>query len=329
MRIFLMPLPEDSLAPLNVAVVGAGIGGLATAIALRRNGHHIRIFEASQIKTEIGAGVGLQRNVLRILKHFGYSRENLKPVNFDGLIVFDAETGDSKTLPWLVIQTDENHDLSCHRSDLHDELKRLAIGEDEGPPAELLLDSKIVSCDPEAGTLTLASGKIFHADLVIGADGVHSTIRTSILGHETKSPASEWSCFRCLFKAPSLHEIPELDWLMEGFSGARNVAWRGGGPWRMFFIYKCRSGTLINFVGFYTDSKQGDPDWTPAASREEILETFQGFHPKFLRILDLPVESTPMKWQLRVTPFFRPGSEGARHFWGMPHTPRFPSWDKV
>jgi 2-polyprenyl-6-methoxyphenol hydroxylase-like FAD-dependent oxidoreductase len=69
--------------------------------------------------------------------------------------------------------SDLAQDLFCHRSDLHDELKRLAIGEGEGPPAQLHLDSNIVACDPEAGTVTLGNGDTIHADLVIGADGIH------------------------------------------------------------------------------------------------------------------------------------------------------------
>ncbi|KAJ7234192.1 FAD/NAD(P)-binding domain-containing protein [Mycena haematopus] len=291
-----MTLPKDSPRPLNVTIVGAGIGGLAAAISLRRNGHHIRIFESSQIKTEVGAGIGLQRNAVRILERFGYSHENLKPVAFEGLIVFNAKTGDSTTLPWLIPRSDETRDL-------HDELKRLAIGEGEGPPAQLVLDSKVVACDPEAGTVTLRGGEIHQADVVIGADGVHSTVRANILGRDnTKTPGSGLSCFRCLFDASGLDEIPELAWLSEGISGARSIAWMEDGPWRTFVIYKCRNGTLVNFVGFYTDPKQDEPDWTPATTREEILQTFQSFHPKFLRIFDLPDASPLMKWQLRVTP---------------------------
>ncbi|KAJ7212862.1 FAD/NAD(P)-binding domain-containing protein [Mycena haematopus] len=298
-----MTHPQDSPRPLNVAIVGAGIGGLAAAVSLRRNGHHIRIFESSQIKTEVGAGIGLQRNAVRILERFGCSRENLKPVAFDGIVVFDAKTGDSTSLQWLIPRTDGTPDLSCHRSDLHDELKRLAIGEGEGPPSQLFLDSKVVACDPEAGTVTLRSGEIYQADVVIGADGVHSAVRASILDRDnTRVPGSGLSCFRCLFDASGLDEIPELAWLSEGIIGARSVAWREDGPLRMFFIYKCRSGTLVNFVGFHTDPKQGDPDWTPATTREEVLQTFHSFHPKFLRIFDLPAASPLMKWQLRVTP---------------------------
>lgn len=66
--------------------------------------------------------------------------------------------------------------LVCHRSDLHDELKRLAIGEGEGPPAQLHLDSKVVASDPDAGCITLSNGEIIDADVVIGADGIHVSI---------------------------------------------------------------------------------------------------------------------------------------------------------
>ncbi|KAJ7234184.1 hypothetical protein B0H12DRAFT_1222884 [Mycena haematopus] len=257
-----MTLPKDLSRPLNVTIVGAGIAGLAAAISLRRNGHHVRIFESSQIKTEVGAGIGLQRNAVRILEHLGCSSENLKPVVFDGLVIFDAtsKTGDSTTLRWLIPQSDAT------------------------PVCFLIvLEGFLLNFDPEEGTVTLRSGEIYQADVVIaGADGVHSTVRASILDR--------------------LDEIPELAWLSEGISGARIVAWTEDGPWRNIVIYKCRNGTIVNFVGFYTDPKQDEPDWTPATTREAILRTYHSCHPKFLRIFDLPAASPLMKWQLRVIP---------------------------
>ncbi|KAJ7126740.1 FAD/NAD(P)-binding domain-containing protein [Mycena epipterygia] len=287
--------------PLNVSIVGAGIGGLAAAISLRRDGHHIKIFELSPYKTEVGAGVGMQVNALRVLQRFGFSRENLKATDFDGAVIFDARDGVGRTCPWLFTRSDEDHDLFCHRNDLHEELRRLALGEGEGPPAQLHLSSKVVACDPAAGTVTLSNKEIIHADVVIGADGIHSVVRTSILGHVVKAPASGWSCFRCVLNASKLNELPELEWLTEGIHGARQVILRGGSL-RMFFIYPCRSGTLINFVGFFSDPDQDDPDWKPTATREDILEMFREFHPKFLRILDLPADSPILKWQLRAVP---------------------------
>lgn len=63
--------------------------------------------------------------------------------------------------------------LLCHRSDLYEELKRLATGEGEGPPAKLCLGTKVVSSDPEEGTVTLDGGEIVHGDCILGADGIH------------------------------------------------------------------------------------------------------------------------------------------------------------
>ncbi len=61
--------------------------------------------------------------------------------------------------------------LLCHRSDLYEELKRLAICDGEGPPVKLNLGAKVTACDPDAGTVSLISGEVVHADLVLGADG--------------------------------------------------------------------------------------------------------------------------------------------------------------
>ncbi|KAJ6507720.1 FAD/NAD(P)-binding domain-containing protein [Mycena vitilis] len=294
---------EHSPRPLSVVIVGAGIGGLSAATALRRSGHHVRIYEASQTNVGIGAGIGAQANALRILKRWGVSRENLRPVDFDGVSVinFDSKTGMGTEFPWLVSRKDETHDLSCQRIHLHAELKRLALGEGEGPPAQLILDSKVVGCDPNSGTITLGKGEVIHADVVIGADGIHSVVRTNILGHVVNAAASGWSVFRCIFDASRLQEFHDLGWLTEGLSGGRSVVSKEA-AFRIFFIYRCRSGTLVNFSGIFADSKQDTSDWTPTATREDILEEFKDFHPKFLRILDLEPTNPFLKWQLKVVP---------------------------
>ncbi|KAJ6496181.1 FAD/NAD(P)-binding domain-containing protein [Mycena sanguinolenta] len=293
----------DSAQPLNVAIVGAGIGGLAAAISLRRSGHHVQVFEASRTKTEIGAGISVQGNAQRILQQFGFCRGNLKPVDWDETVVFDAKNGIGTTRPWHFAGSDESKSSFCHRSDLHDELKRLALGESEGlgRPVEIHLSSKVVACDPEAGTVTFSNGETVHADVVIGADGIHSVIRTSIIGHAVDAPPSGLTAFRCLFDASNLNEVTDLEWLTEGLSGARTVMLREEAL-RAFFIYPCRSGTLINFVGIYSDPEQGSTDWTQSTTLEEVRAKFQDFHPKFLRILDLSPRAPILKWQMRYLP---------------------------
>ncbi|KAJ6561875.1 FAD/NAD(P)-binding domain-containing protein [Mycena capillaripes] len=291
---------DKSSKPLKVSVVGAGIGGLATAIALRRNGHFVEVFEASEIKTEIGAGIGVQVNALRVLEHWGLSRENVKGVSYDGITTFDAKTGEGVARGWLLPEMDQNRSLLCHRSDVHDELVRLAVGEGKGPPVQLHLGRRVVDCSPEDGTITLKGGEIIEADLVIGADGLHSILRTKVLGQAQTAPASGLSCFRSLLDASKLQDVQDTDWFTEGLSGMRGMVFTDG-QFRLMAMYPCRGGSLINIVAIYEDPHQDDPDWSPVGTREELMQTFHDIHPKFLGILRL-VDSPILRWQLRVLP---------------------------
>ncbi|KAF8176722.1 FAD/NAD(P)-binding domain-containing protein [Mycena galopus ATCC 62051] len=286
--------------PLTVSVVGAGIGGLAAAIALRRNGQLVQVFEASEIKTEIGAGIGVQVNALRVLEHFGVSRDNLKGVNYDGITTFDSQSGEGVARRWLLPDMDQNRSMLCHRGDVHSEMMRIAVGEGQGPPVQLHLGSKVIDCHPEDGTIILDGGKIIHADLVIGADGLHSTMRTIILGRVQTAPASGFSCFRSLLDASKLRDLKDTEWFTDGLSGMKGIHNKGG-EYRLAVLYPCRNGNLINLVALYSDPHQDDPGWSPVGTREELLETFKDFHPKFLDFFAL-AESPILRWQLRVLP---------------------------
>ncbi|KAJ7830880.1 FAD/NAD(P)-binding domain-containing protein [Mycena olivaceomarginata] len=283
---------EDSPQPLKVSVVGAGIGGLAAAIALRRNGHLVQVFETSENKTEIGAGIGMQVNALRVLEHLGLARENVKGVSYDGVLE-KASLAAGCSPRWI------KTGILCHRKDMHDELMRLAVGKGEGPPVRIHLGGKVIQCSPEDGTITLNGGEIVHADLVVGADGLHSTIRTSVLGHVQTAPPSGLSCFRSLIDASKLRDI-DAEWLTGGLSGMRGLPIKGE-DFRMLAMYTCRTGSLVNLVALYADPHQDDPDWSAMGTREELLQRFHDIHPKFLALLAL-ADNPILRWQLRVLP---------------------------
>ncbi|KAJ7339253.1 FAD/NAD(P)-binding domain-containing protein [Mycena albidolilacea] len=297
-------MASDSSNGLNVSVVGAGIAGLTAAIALRRNGHHVQshvpsqMFEKSESKTEIGAALGVPLNALRVLDHLGISRENLKGVPWSGGVAFDAESGEDTARGWSTAGPDQMIGLLCHRSDLYEELKRVATGPGEGLPVKLHLGTKVIACDSDAARISLISGEVLHADLVLGADGVHSVIRTHILGEVQKALPSGVSCYRTVFKLPP---VSGMQWLDDGILGTRTIIAKEG-PFRMLITYPCRSKTLLNFVAVFTDSHEDAQSCTPKASREDIIAKLRGFHPKFLPVLDLPAHSEIFKWQLGVLP---------------------------
>ncbi|KAJ7500391.1 FAD/NAD(P)-binding domain-containing protein [Mycena galericulata] len=293
-----MATASESTRPLSIAIVGAGIGGLAAATALRRNGHLVQVFEAVESKTELAFGLGVQLNALRVLEHFGVIQENLKGIPANGIVMFTSEGGEGKSMPFTV----PTNGVYCHRSDLYEELVRLATGEGEGPPAQLRLGHKVIGCDPEAGTMTLQTGEVVHADFVVGADGVNSVVRTHILGHVQAAPESGWSCLRIVLETPSnLREMPELEWFHQGVTGVRVIMAKEG-PFRRWIVYPIRNGSLINMALFYTDSPEDEAGSRPIATKEEVLAKFSDFDTKFLRIFDLSAHGPFRRWKLRVLP---------------------------
>ncbi|KAJ7488282.1 FAD/NAD(P)-binding domain-containing protein [Mycena latifolia] len=294
---------ESPDAPLRVAIVGAGLAGLAAAAALRMEGHEIQIFESSSMNKEIGAALSLSANSLRVLTHLGFNVENLRAGDHLGGTWFDSQGGEGRF--------DALHDphdtfgryaILCHRSDLHDELKRLATTKaGPGSPAIIHLKSDALSCDPELGTLTLKSGEVRHADLIIGADGIHSAIRTSVLGYEQIAPASGRAAYRCLLDTSRLGGRAEFDWLNSGPAGPKGVR-PNDASGRYLFVYPCRDKTLVNIVAHIPDVRDQDKfNWNAPATKAELLSAFEDFGTQFTELLAL-VDGPVHLWQLRALP---------------------------
>ncbi|KAJ7134157.1 FAD/NAD(P)-binding domain-containing protein [Mycena filopes] len=297
-----MASPNTPTEVLKVSIVGAGIAGLAASIALRRNGHRVEIFEAANVIEEVGAAIVVPLNAQRVLKSFGYSKANLNSVDFTGLVAFDAVTGESKSGEWMLPALKETPASRSSWSDLHGELHRLATGPGEGPPAVIHVGSKVTKCDPDESVLTLSDGRVILSDLILGADGIASSVRTSILGEVKKTVPSGLTIYRGLIDMDKFEGRAEFDWLRDGISGPR-MAVRGDGVglFRMFFVYPCRGGTVLNIGAIFQDPKQKEADWKVYATRTEVLETFADFNPMFRHVLEA-LDDPVMKWQLRRVP---------------------------
>ncbi|KAJ7827241.1 hypothetical protein B0H14DRAFT_3720974, partial [Mycena olivaceomarginata] len=308
----------ETAHPLDISIVGAGIAGIAAAIALRRNGHRVQvrlmpsfhgcidsiILESAQIKAEIGAAIVVPVNAQRVLEHLGYEKENLLSIE-----TFNAsQGGESLSGPWGKIDgKGVTTALMCVRNDLHAELERLATGPGVGPPAVIRLSSRIVGCNPDEGSLTLSDGSVVQSDVVLGADGISSTIRTHVLGYEQKSVRTGLTTSRTLLDMAALDALPELAWLRQGASGPRNVI-EFGNKFRVLFLYPCRNGTLMNFLAGVEDPHQADPEffssnagWEPSGTREDLLAEFTDYHPQFQALFTMLPERLP-RWQLRFLP---------------------------
>ncbi|GFF43192.1 6-hydroxynicotinate 3-monooxygenase [Aspergillus udagawae] len=271
---------------MKVIIVGGGIAGLAAAIGLRRAGHKVQIFERSSFLREVGAAIHVQPNASRILLHWGFDAKRARLVTGLRTMVVPGTSLTSNVgvdcshfvetygAPWYL----------AHRVDLHSELRRLATTPDApGIPVEIVLRSEVVGFDAENGSITLADGSVHRADLVVAADGVHTTAIHQVIGHATPAVATGSAAFRFLIPTEDIQLDPETTQLLEDglmrvyvAEGVRRLIW-----------YSCADNTVENFVGIHL-YERGDgqkEDWNLSADVSDVLAQFHDFHPTLLRII--------------------------------------------
>ncbi|CVK87777.1 related to salicylate 1-monooxygenase [Fusarium mangiferae] len=162
---------------LKVGVIGAGIGGLSAAIALRRTGAQVEVFERSSFKDEIGAAITITPNGMRVLRHFGFDPKTARGVQNKQMRMVHPQT-----LEDLVVENFRHVEndygapfMFFHRVDLHTALKEMALSSDEqypGLPVVIHNGHSVTSLDCENATIMLDNGETFAKDLLVVADGV-------------------------------------------------------------------------------------------------------------------------------------------------------------
>lgn len=269
--------------PLDVGIVGAGLAGLSAAIALRRSGHTVTIFERSSFKNGIGAAVSIPPNATRILDRWAFDWPKARPEEKKQIRMVDARTLE-------VTYQDSFEDVealygsrwwSVHRVDMHGELRRMATGEGVGEPVRIRLGSGVVGLDADNGVLTLADGETVQRDLVVVADGTHSGFLKEIAGRDVPMIRTGQSAYRSLVSMEKAMEIPKIRELFEGelpgffIPVGRNMVRN--------MTYPCRDGTLLNWAVIHPtkekDQGKDSANWNHSAAKEDVLQCLEGFHP--------------------------------------------------
>lgn len=275
----------------NVAIVGAGLGGMTAAVALAELGMQVTVYEQAPRFGEVGAGLQLSANAVRVLAGLGVldaleSRAS-KP---EGKRVRLWNTGKSWKLFDLGVISQERYGfpyLMLHRADLHDVL---ADRFEQLRPDGIRLDKRLVRYVEGADEVALefADGSTAHHDILIGADGVHSRVRAQLLG---ESPIEFSGCLAWRGVVPADRVAPHL---------RESVGTNWIGPRGHVIQYPLRGGELINFVGIVERSDWTDDSWSTPGTTQECLNDFAGWHEDVLSLIS--AIDTPMKWALNLRP---------------------------
>lgn len=170
---------------MNVVIIGAGMGGLTTGIALKKFGHQVRIFEQTEKILPVGAAISLWSNGVKCLNYLGLTDKIAKlGGQMDDLAYVDGLTGDVMTQFSLLPLIEEvgQRPYPVARADLQNMLM------DEFGRDQIYLGKKMVSLEDKADSVEVhfADGSSTQADLLIGADGTHSLTRTYVLGQQVQ-----------------------------------------------------------------------------------------------------------------------------------------------
>lgn len=295
----------------RIAIVGGGIGGLAAGAFLRRSGLTATVYEQATALTEVGAGLVMAPNAVRLLRRLGTMDQFLRrAVPLDWGWEFrrwtDGTVLSVEKLNGVCERLYGERTYGVHRADLLDSL-RAAV-----PSEWVRLGARCTAVDAgeDVVLLRFADGSHAEADIVIGADGVHSVVRGAVT---EPSPAtySGICAFRTIVPARAAPDF-----------ALRRAQTLWLGPGRHFVHYPVAGGQAVNVVAFAPARDHTDESWSTTATIEEFRAEFADWDP---RVTDLiTAGDVPGRWALLDRAPLRRWSRGRITLLGDAAHPMFP-----
>lgn len=257
---------------MNIGIVGGGLGGLTAAISLLQAGFDVHVYEQAHELAEVGAGIQVSPNASRVLHGLGLAddlaRLGVRPLAWqqrrwdDGRELLRTPLGDA------VVETFGSPHYQMHRADLQSVLV------DALPPERVHAWHRFTGLRDLGDRVeaTFENGERIEVDVLVGADGIHSSVRGSLFGPATPR-FTGCAAYRGLIPAERLDDL--------GLEVTSQV-WMG--PDKHFVHYFVQS-RLVNFVAIVEQDTWTRESWTDPGDVADALAAFEGWHPQVLAIL--------------------------------------------
>ncbi len=277
----------------KILIAGAGIGGLTAAACLMQAGYQVEVYEQAPVLGEIGAGIQLSANAMHVLNHLGLgeavARHAVRPSAYVFRLHDTGEVIGEFPLSDVHEKLNGAPYYQLHRADLHNLLAAKTRQFDE---RVVTLNRRVCGFEEsDTGvTLLFTDGSSAQGDLLIGADGVKSTIRRQIAGTDcaTYSGDAAWR-----LTVPS-------DRLPENFMRKVVSVWMG--PGRHVVCYYLRGGRVLNFVGQIETDEVSEESWTAKFPWERLKADFAGWDEDIQTIIDRANRDCCFRWSLYYRP---------------------------
>ena len=284
---------------MKILIVGAGIGGLVSALCLNKKGYVVDIYEQSEVLSELGAGVQLSPNATRVLDYLELT-DDLKPHIFEPrsfqFLNYKTEKIISKRELGLKIQDDFGFpNFDVHRADL----QKVLLNKVEEEGIKIHTNMKVIDVGNEENKayIKINEEKI-KADIVIGADGIHSVVREKLFEKKESSFTGNVA-WRMLIPVDSLPRdliLPDTTvWL---------------GPKKHFVSYHVSGGKNLNCVCLVEQDGWTNESWSERGNIEDLREIYNGWNQTIETLLKIANPNSLYRWALHDRPPMKQWSKG-------------------
>jgi len=302
-------MAPQNVLDLRIAIIGAGMGGLATALALAKQGFtQIDVYEAASNLGFVGAGIQLAPNMARILDRLGVWKDiEAEAVDLKETFIRQGSTNEQLAHVDLnyIRETYEYPHMVGHRSNLANSIYE---GCKREKAVNFFFATAIDSVNsygptPSFKAIPRKGGEPYtvECDVLLAADGIKSVVRDQLLkqtGVDAKIVDTGQAAYRIMLRRDEMEHDPELLQLIDSEAVTRWI-----GEKRHIIAYPVSNKTIYNLSTVQPDKNFAaapSATYTTQGSKKEMMETFSDFSPMVVRMLDLVKDGEVCEWKLRV-----------------------------